>query len=358
LLAFHILNVGHGDSIVVEYSDSGARHFGLVDSCAPNGHQNAALSKLKSLGASRLSFLAITHPHADHFTGVGDILDHFSGNIDLILSFPVSKSQQRIKRIAEKINAVRKASSSATISRIAADLIKFLALSSKYEWQAPTGMLGRICAPGFTPAVEILHILPPSKVKGSIFTSIDQGHFEPNDERHNDLSLAMIFKFAGHSFVLGADGAVANWLYQERQLQRAPLSASGAKLPHHGSQHDCSSEVIDFIFGGGPLERIAVISADGRSHPHEDVLADLARKGIKPYCTGLATVCGGNKVVSHLGAATLPPPLRSFIQSTVVPRSSPCQGDIAIFIDRGGKISVDREYSAACTYRGDFAFSP
>jgi metal-dependent hydrolase (beta-lactamase superfamily II) len=65
MLKVHVLNVEHGDSIIVEFNGS----FGLIDSnrC---GQRIPALEKLQALGAERLRFVALTHPHHDHYRGI------------------------------------------------------------------------------------------------------------------------------------------------------------------------------------------------------------------------------------------------------------------------------------------------
>jgi beta-lactamase superfamily II metal-dependent hydrolase len=81
-LTFYILNVGHGSSVVVEKQSATDRAFGVIDSNKQGAQTPKALRKLQQLGARRLSFLCLTHPHADHYRGMYDIIRAFPNAID------------------------------------------------------------------------------------------------------------------------------------------------------------------------------------------------------------------------------------------------------------------------------------
>ena len=99
MLTIHILQVAHGDSIIVEYNSSSGHYFGVIDSNQVSDGDPPALSKLKLLGAEKLSFAAITHPHADHYKGFLKILRAYEGNIGGFYTFPLAR-QRRLKPLA------------------------------------------------------------------------------------------------------------------------------------------------------------------------------------------------------------------------------------------------------------------
>ena len=64
-----------GESIVIR--TPGGR-FGIVDAYAADwkkGSANPTLSRLKALGARELHFIALTHPHMDHFRGLPAVFE-------------------------------------------------------------------------------------------------------------------------------------------------------------------------------------------------------------------------------------------------------------------------------------------
>ncbi|MCK4582538.1 MBL fold metallo-hydrolase [Candidatus Bathyarchaeota archaeon] len=77
-LVFHILNVGFGDSIIVEFpeDDHGQRSYGIVD-CCKYDKTNDYLNKLvnKRRGDRKLKFICATHPHIDHIRGIKNFIE-------------------------------------------------------------------------------------------------------------------------------------------------------------------------------------------------------------------------------------------------------------------------------------------
>jgi len=79
-----VFGPGFGESIVLYVPNLG---WGVIDSCTykkKNVTINPALEFLKSLHVSSLAFVVLTHPHRDHFQGLGLIIDHFLGQIQRI----------------------------------------------------------------------------------------------------------------------------------------------------------------------------------------------------------------------------------------------------------------------------------
>lgn len=93
------MNVGHGDSIVLEYhGDNSLISYAVIDSNCKFDSSPPALELLQSLGAEELSFVAITHPHADHYMGMRKILEYFSKRIDTLYTFPIRREREDIKK--------------------------------------------------------------------------------------------------------------------------------------------------------------------------------------------------------------------------------------------------------------------
>jgi len=72
-LVVHLLNVGLGDAVLIEFpaDTEGQRSYGLVD-CFVFEKTRGYLNKLRTLrpGHSKLAFLCATHPHLDHIKGI------------------------------------------------------------------------------------------------------------------------------------------------------------------------------------------------------------------------------------------------------------------------------------------------
>lgn len=363
MLKLHFLDVGHGDSIIVELLGDHGSTFGLVDCCKKReaGQDvNVPLRKLQSLGAAHLGFVALTHPHADHFEGLSEILEVFRGRVSALFTYPIDKEPGRIRRLAENYRRHLESTDSETVSRQILEFISILKFAKSCPiWESKSGRRSLMLAPGFE-AVLVNSVMPPDSVKGKHFTDIDKGVLKIEDEKANELSLAIEIEYAGNLIMLGGDATHGNWKYQHARL--AFPNAMIAKLPHHASRHDCTPEVLDALFGpqGAAAGQIAVISAEGSRHrPHESVLKGLYERGVKPYCTNLSSLCAGVRPRALMTNPAIDPVLNRFINASsegVATPKKPCQGDITVSIASDGVVSVARQFSVACAYRDELPF--
>lgn len=368
MLRIHVLNVSHGDSIVLEFEPEtdageceGPTQFAVID-CNAKSDSNPALNLLQARGATRLQFIALTHPHADHYAGIGEICDAFAGNIDAFFSFPVERSQNRLKDLLAKYAAAGSTISSIK-SRSTVDFLKFFkAASAAEQWDDPTATIpAPLDVRGF-PGVTFHALLPVNSSRGHVLSRLMQGQLSTQAPDLNDLSLALLVTYGEKQAVLGADATVVGWSAQAPRWNsagnRTPVRPSVIKLPHHGSQKDCTPQVLQQLFPTGDEVKIAIISANGSSHhPHPSVLGELARLGIKPYCTNLSERCGGiaQRVLSESNPDVSPELLRVLQNFAVDPgRERTCQGNVTIEISARGTVRAVPQFAHPCGFRGDW----
>jgi len=364
LLRLHVLNVGHGDSLILERIRDDGRAFALIDSNKSATDASPALTKLRQLGADELSFVMLTHSHADHFTGMSAVLDAYQGKISAFYSFPVDRERKRLLAMASKVADAAKIDSKAVLEQ-KYELLRILLFANGmgHKWEMPCGPRSVIDGEGFDD-VEFDIVNPPANEKGKLFESIDRGTYDPSDIRQNDLSLACLVTYRGHRLLLGGDATIANWRFAAARWSKrglsSPLGCSASKLPHHGSRIDSADTVLDSIFAGAEPDhstRFALISADGSSHPHADVLRALRARGIKPYCTNLARMCGGGTLKRLIPTDGLDPRFARYINSSEFAEaraeSNACQGEICLEISDSGELNVRRQFDVACPVRGE-----
>lgn len=369
MLKVWMLNVGHGDSIVIQYAGPNGNAFGVIDSNKEGNSPSKALQKLQELHADQLSFVALTHPHKDHYRGLIDILNAYDGSVKEIYTFPMGRNKERLKKLAQMyINAARN-SGSETILNDAYDFIKFMKKahqwieSSSAIWIDAEGPTSQLRPPGFA-GVHITTLLPFKRYKGEFFQYIDESKPELLESaRENDLSLALCIKYAGCEIILGGDAPIKGWRLHKHELEKAGerQNADVCKLPHHGSKIDCGDDTLQHIFGSFSenKKRIALISANGKTHPCPDVLKQLKSHGVLPYCTNLATVCGAKKITPVFTAPDASPAVLKLINmhqpELRAPQRQPCQGDVCVQIDNNGDIQVQTEHAHPCMFRDGFA---
>lgn len=335
--------------------------FGVID-CNAEGGVNPTLTLLRARGAERLAFVLLTHPHADHYAGLGEICLAYQGRIDSFFSFPLDRSQSQVIRFAKRYAAAGKTASEAS-SRGALDILNFLmAAKASGVWESPvTSQPSQLNVPGFE-GVAFDVLLPTANVKSSLLPALMEGKVSTQATDLNDLSLALLITYAERQVLLGADGTVVGWLAQASKWPRSRVQVRPdvVKLPHHGSAKDCAPEVLDVLFPHeeNVRERYAIISANGsRHHPNASVLRDISTRGIKPYCTNLAERCGGvaRSVLETDNPDVAPELLRALQTFAVEPgRERPCQGDIRVEIAPDGQLNVTPQYQHPCGFRGEW----
>lgn len=366
MLSIHILNAGHGDSIILEYDGGNGPVFGVIDSNREARQLPPALKKLRQLGAEKLSFVALTHPHADHYRGLLEILEEYRGRIDNFYSFPLDHNKEgRLKKLSKIYVDIHNKTDGLTSRAAICEYLSIIYEVKEHigleNWEEHTGIESAIAPVGFK-GVDIQAILPLRSVKGDYFQLIENESSDVVENMNlNALSLAYKLSYNGHEIVLGGDVPYKYWMEHKRQNERRgiELDATLVKLPHHGSRRDCDQDVIKYLFTPNG-QRYACISANGRTHPHEDTLSELERLNIMPYCTNLAIGCG--EVAKKVGVydssidASLVLYLNRVLEEIPGQRVQPCQGNITTTIDGAGNLSIEAEHALPCTYRGDYAF--
>src|SRR3546814_2862552 len=210
MLRFHILNVDHGDSIVIEYLNVDDRSFAVVDSNAKQNQPPKAVLNLVELGAKELSFVCLTHPHRDHYRGLSQILHAFRGKIDQVLMFPAGEFLgAEVKRFAAQYRKLGKTQDDSEVTADALEFVRILKfLDCEVGWSRVvelTGPHNQVPVQGFD-SVDIICGLPYRRMKGSYLERIrktDPGVFE--SEKENDISVVLSFRYAGIGILLSGD---------------------------------------------------------------------------------------------------------------------------------------------------------
>jgi len=216
LLNIYILNVNKGESIVLHHEKELKHSFAVIDSYSVGQQTPPALSKLQELGAERLSFVALTHPHADHYIGLSEIVEFYQNKIDNFYSFPLGlyNDESRLKKFASIYKEIYKNSDDEKVKRDTKAFVQLLVSVKNHigldNWEELTGNNSPMYPVGFED-IEICSLLPPPKVKGDFFHKIDEGTYQPQTDKENDLSFALCVKYKGYEIILGGDGTKENW---------------------------------------------------------------------------------------------------------------------------------------------------
>jgi beta-lactamase superfamily II metal-dependent hydrolase len=78
-LLVHIVNVGFGDNIIIEFpvdEQTGKRGYAIVDCRNSTKTINYLDKRIPEADRSSLEFICATHPHGDHISGINTLLKH------------------------------------------------------------------------------------------------------------------------------------------------------------------------------------------------------------------------------------------------------------------------------------------
>lgn len=96
LMYVHYINVGQGDSILIQVNKKNL----LIDS-GPKSHKKPLIKYLKSLGVSTLDYVVATHPHDDHIGNMNTIIDTF--NVKSFYAPKVYSSTKSFEKMVESL---------------------------------------------------------------------------------------------------------------------------------------------------------------------------------------------------------------------------------------------------------------
>jgi beta-lactamase superfamily II metal-dependent hydrolase len=247
---------GGGDAILLtDSTGSGMRHA-LIDA-GPQGvdasNPGYVLQRLQALGVARLDFVQLTHAHSDHYAGLSQVLN------GIPVGWFVYNGQQRanIAGYQTVLTAARARADSVFVPAAVTDL--------PFGYEAG--------------AVKVVPPLATYLANSSA-----------SGDELNEGSLGTSLRRGTFSMFFTGDGEVeanARW-----RTSFATLSGgvTALKVGHHGA----NNAVFDNGFNGSSAwlahtaPRIAVISANGRSHPRINALsAILGRPATETYCTSV-----------------------------------------------------------------------
>jgi beta-lactamase superfamily II metal-dependent hydrolase len=361
MLNINVFNVGHGDSIVIEsIVTDDQKNYIVIDSCRVGkslNKVNPAFEYLKSKKVTVINALVITHFHTDHFTGVEDFLNGFQIKklfIPPVFSENTTNLNKQIENFKTRARELYERSDDEIIRGKSFSLVNLLVYLSK-NWGKVEELKGRenkFRVPDM-PEVSGWIYLPLPLIKGVLRKKIIDGEFDiDNYGDANDHSSAIRIDYGGRKILFGGDSEPKRWKEHARQMKRDNvdnLQSEFLKVPHHGSKHNNTKEVYDYILDPNLERNIAFVSANGMSHPHEEFFKLVEDLNIKPYCTNLSSRCI-NQIIPLREKNQLPQHAESFINNYIQEsKPYPCQGDICLTIT-STDYSITTSSNLPCPY--------
>jgi beta-lactamase superfamily II metal-dependent hydrolase len=261
-LVLHILNVGFGDNILVEFPADGAglRSYGLVD-CRSASKTTRYLNKLLDVrpGHSQLAFLCATHPHQDHIGGIQPFLASDKYRPQQFWDSGFRHNSQTYMQILETLLA---------------EGIKMVRVSAGMEWY-----FGRVQVTALAPSVSLRNKYATYGVdmnNASIVLRLEH-HAEDmllvrSREFTGKASLEMLREAGRSVAILAADAEFDSWAQISNDFPRLErtsahdplvkkmvnlLACSVVKVAHHGSMHSTPLDVYEIM-----APELAIVSTE------------------------------------------------------------------------------------------------
>lgn len=227
---FHFIDVGQGDSILVTSSDGNM----LIDT-SEQGARDELVTYLEKAGITKLKYLVLTHPDADHIGNADYIIENYDiENIIMTDYASTSKTYERMLDAIEKKN------------------VNVIIPEPGYEF-----VIG---------ALKNTVLAPTEK------------YDDPNE-----MSVVIKAVYGSTSVMLTGDAEVESEGDIVRFWKKEDLKCNILKVGHHGSDTSTTNAFLEAVDPD-----IAVISCGEENkygHPKPEILEKLTEAGVKVYRT-------------------------------------------------------------------------
>lgn len=246
-------DVGEGDAILIT---KGFNQI-LIDG-GPNNKVLNCLKKNMPFFDKKIEIVAVTHPEADHMTGIVSVVEKYQ--IGWFLIGPEGNDSAIFAELSSKL---KERSPKLTIKNpYLGDEIKLGTITLKTLWPEKRWVAEQ---------------LPEENVNSPFVLGA-----KTTNSKLNDFSLVFLLEYKGKKALLMGD---ADSRVQDKIMQGNTLaSVEILKFPHHGSKTGITKEFLEKI-----RPKISVISVGRNSygHPTSEALDLLKRSGIQVRRTDL-----------------------------------------------------------------------
>lgn len=231
----YFLNVGQGDSILIEKGD----YQVLIDG-GPDESVLGELGKYMPLTDRKLELLVLTHPHADHLTGVNLVLERFE--VEKIIYGKIEYDSMTYKKFNDLVSQK-------------SDIMK-----------------------SFHPEIgQELDVFENGKIR---FYWVGQ---ESGADNLNNSSVVTQFCFYLHCSLLMGDLEIDAQKLMLKDNRLLDISSEILKISHHGSGNGTDETLLEEV---SPTYAVISVGKNNKfGHPNQGVIDLLKEKGISYFLT-------------------------------------------------------------------------
>ena len=301
-----VFGPGYGESVIVYIPGLG---WGVIESCRYEFNNTTyilPLEYLKNYDVRCLCFVVLTHPHADHYRGMGQILGHCDSSIKRVCRYS-GRGIREFKAYLTELET-QKGDRQGDIR----ELMNLFKLMSYLQYEKGVKLRRISKLTEIIPAKNVplknhrtvrvrLVSLSPSAASEQEYERlldettvkvIGEGDSDElldlNDRRHNLIASALLLEIGTIQIVLGSDlergdSDQTGWRGVCSNVDCPNMSAHLIKVPHHGSPRAHYDQAWNTHSSSGCL--VSVVTPYNRVSPPLPRISDINR--IKKYCIGI-----------------------------------------------------------------------
>ncbi|GAA5522330.1 hypothetical protein LQ318_11320 [Aliifodinibius salicampi] len=275
-------NVGQGDSIILEWQDQKEeKKIGIVD-CKKDSSFNPVLDHIKTSNTSSISFMILSHPHYDHFSGFRELLDYCESNKITIERFLLT-CYQDVVYLKSALKSPRSLN----------ELGKLLAKVKEFRWNK--NIIKHLTY--LDSDTKILHLndeitletLSPSTDELEFFANKKFSASEENqDSQPFGNWLSTILKLKGDDWLVlltsDAEQSAIKRVGHEHENDKLASNLILCQAPHHGSLKNHSSEFWRKLKKREPKVAFSV-GKNSYNHPNKKVIKKFQDYSYEVFAT-------------------------------------------------------------------------
>lgn len=358
MLKIHILDVGHGDSIIIESENDGKHYYSVVDCHLVDG-KSPTVDFLERHAVRNISTIFITHLDYDHISALPKLLEYIftvDCKVDLVVCpvLPVMVDD-RIRVFEKKFGTTR-----AGLKSMAEAFKKLECLirDDGSRTEVTTG-----CYPGDRyynkwqnschPGYDVAFLSPNNQDIAAYVSGLDKIS-TLRYSKNNDLSHVMLFQCRsnGDLFLFLGDldsSRLRNVCNRTLQIygKQTAMHLKFIKAPHHGAYTKSICSMLKNLLSRDSQGVVAISCKPCDSkHPSTTLLQDFKDNypGYSICCTGMAPSCAERLELScNQPESSSPRKLTEFISfmqtqddSFQILQGQPCHGTILYQADPSG----------------------
>ncbi len=272
-LEVHVIGRGTGESIILGIPE--CDWWVVIDAYSANPQSadvNATIAFLRRRGVERLAFIALTHPHHDHYTGLAILFDHFE--VDAFWQYDGMERRQLAGLLSGAADPLAPPNALIrlfeTITKLARSK-KLILRNLAPHTSPPTGLprdipltITALSPSGLDKDAYLKSVTACFHADGGLITS------RARQIAHNRIATALLVRFGQAGVLLGSDVESPAWKQILDEFEPDKLRSHVVKVSHHGSTNGYCDRLWSLLC---PAPGIAIIAPSaGHELPEPEAL--------------------------------------------------------------------------------------